>query len=111
MSRSRPWHRLALGLVPLLLLGSSHPLSARPEPASDEVTLVLQSDLMGKTSPCGCHVPKGGFARLADEYHAINRDVHRAETGVEPVDSLVETEMRKKRAFLKDEIARMLVQA
>ncbi|SPH18532.1 hypothetical protein DEA8626_02071 [Defluviimonas aquaemixtae] len=48
------------------------------------------------------------FARLADEYHTLNREVHRAETGVEPVGDLVETEMRKKRAFLKDEIARML---
>lgn len=48
------------------------------------------------------------FARLAEEYHAVNRDVHRAETGIEPVDGLAETEMRKRRAHLKDEIARML---
>lgn len=48
------------------------------------------------------------FARLADEYHEINRQVHRAETGVEPVDQFVEVEMRKKRAALKDEIYRML---
>lgn len=48
------------------------------------------------------------FARLAEEYHAINRDVHRAETGIEPVDGLAETAMRKRRADLKDEIARML---
>ncbi len=51
------------------------------------------------------------FARLADEYHALNREVHRAETGVEPVGDLVETEMRKKRSHLKDEIARMLADA
>ncbi len=48
------------------------------------------------------------FARLADEYHEINRQVHRAETGVEPVDQFAEVEMRKKRAALKDEIYRML---
>jgi uncharacterized protein YdcH (DUF465 family) len=53
-------------------------------------------------------VSNAHFARLAEEYHVVNRDVHRAETGVEPVDSMVETEMRKKRAHLKDEIARML---
>ena len=48
------------------------------------------------------------FARLSDEYHEINRQVHRAETGVEPVDQFAEVEMRKKRAALKDEIYRML---
>ena len=48
------------------------------------------------------------FARLADEYHEINRAVHRAETNVEPMDDLAETELRKKRAHLKDEIFRIL---
>ena len=51
------------------------------------------------------------FARLMEEYHAVNRGVHRAETNVEPVDQLAENEMRKKRMVLKDEIARMLAQA
>ena len=51
------------------------------------------------------------FARLADEYHEINRDVHKAETGIAPVDHFAETEMRKKRAALKDEIFRMLGEA
>ncbi|WP_347310378.1 YdcH family protein [Defluviimonas sp. SAOS-178_SWC] len=51
------------------------------------------------------------FARLADEYHALNREVHRAETGVEPVDQFAEVEMRKKRAALKDEIYRMIAAA
>ncbi|MBE1294975.1 YdcH family protein [Phycobacter azelaicus] len=48
------------------------------------------------------------FAKLADEYHEINRAVHRAETNVEPVEELAEVEMRKKRAALKDEIWGML---
>lgn len=48
------------------------------------------------------------FARLADAYHEINRAVHRAESNVEPVEDLAETEMRKKRAALKDEIWAML---
>ncbi|MCT8329788.1 YdcH family protein [Albidovulum sediminis] len=51
------------------------------------------------------------FARLADEYHDLNRQVHRAETNVEPVDGMTETLMRKKRAALKDEIAKMLADA
>lgn len=44
------------------------------------------------------------FARLFDEYHDINRAVHRAETNVEPTDDFNEEEMRKKRMVLKDEI-------
>lgn len=48
------------------------------------------------------------FAKLAEEYHALNRAVHRAETLVEPVEELAEVEMRKQRAALKDEIYRML---
>ena len=48
------------------------------------------------------------FAKLADEYHELNRAVHRAETNIEPVEELAEVEMRKKRALLKDEIYRML---
>ena len=48
------------------------------------------------------------FARLADEYHDINRAIHRAETLVEPVTEAFEAELRRKRMALKDEIARML---
>ena len=48
------------------------------------------------------------FARLAEEYHEINRAVHRAETHVEPVEDLAEQEMRKRRAALKDELYGML---
>jgi uncharacterized protein YdcH (DUF465 family) len=48
------------------------------------------------------------FARLAEEYHTVNRQVHRAETNVEPVDDLTEQTMRKQRAALKGELYRML---
>ena len=51
------------------------------------------------------------FAKLAEEYHELNRAVHRAETNVEPTDQVNEEEMRKKRAILKDEIYRMLTAA
>ncbi|MFY2825831.1 YdcH family protein [Ruegeria sp. MALMAid1280] len=44
------------------------------------------------------------FARLVDEYHEVNRVVHRAETNIEPMEDLAEGELRKKRAALKDEI-------
>ena len=51
------------------------------------------------------------FAKLVDEYHEVNGEVHRAETNVTPTDPMAETELRKKRAVLKDEIARILAQA
>jgi hypothetical protein len=51
------------------------------------------------------------FNRLADEYHALNRAIHRAESKVEPMTEEAETDLRKKRLALKDEIARMLREA
>ena len=51
------------------------------------------------------------FAKLADSYHEVNRAVHRAETNVEPVSEQAETEMRKQRAALKDEIWGILAKA
>ena len=51
------------------------------------------------------------FARLVEEYHAGNRAVHRAETGIEPGEELAEVERRKTRMRLKDEIAGLLAKA
>jgi len=48
------------------------------------------------------------FVKLVDEYHTLNRAIHRAETGVEPVADFAETNMRKRRMVLKDEIAARL---
>ncbi|MGR3364421.1 MAG: YdcH family protein [Maritimibacter harenae] len=48
------------------------------------------------------------FAKLADDYHEVNRAVHRAETNVEPTDQFNEEEMRKERARLKDELYKRL---
>lgn len=48
------------------------------------------------------------FAKLADSYHEINRTIHRAETNVEPIGQLAETDLRKQRGALKDEIAAYL---
>ncbi|MEP2533481.1 DUF465 domain-containing protein [Shimia sp.] len=44
------------------------------------------------------------FAKMADEYHELNRKVHRAETNVEPREELSEVDLRKRRGALKDEI-------
>ncbi len=48
------------------------------------------------------------FARLADDYHDVNRAIHRAETLVEPVSEPHESALRRKRMTLKDDIARIL---
>ncbi len=48
------------------------------------------------------------FAKLFEEYHEVNRQVHRAETRVAPMDQFHEEELRKRRAALKDELYRML---
>lgn len=50
------------------------------------------------------------FAKLFDEYHEINRVIHRAETNVEPVEELAEVTMRKQRGALKDQIYQILSQ-
>ena len=48
------------------------------------------------------------FARLAEEYHEVNRHIHRIETDLEPASDAFQTELRKKRMRLKDEIQAML---
>lgn len=58
-----------------------------------------KAELMSQLKQSDAH-----FARLSDEYHEINRTVHRAETNIEPMEELAEVELRKKRAALKDEI-------
>jgi uncharacterized protein YdcH (DUF465 family) len=65
-----------------------------------------KADLIHKLKADDAH-----FARLAEEYHTINRQVHRAETNVEPMEELAEVELRKKRALLKDQIYAMLTAA
>ena len=51
----------------------------------------------------------GHFHRISNEYHELNRAIHRAETDIEPCDDARLVEMRKQRMALKDEIYGMLV--
>ncbi len=48
------------------------------------------------------------FVKMAEEYHEINRTVHRMETRVEPVSDEVEEQTRRQRMVLKDKIAKYL---
>ena len=51
------------------------------------------------------------FARLVEEYHEVNRAVHRAETLIEPTTSEHEAELRQRRMHLKDHIWKHLQEA
>lgn len=51
------------------------------------------------------------FAQLAEQYHGLNRQVHRAETLVEPMEELTEMQLRKERAALKDQLWAMISRA
>ena len=48
------------------------------------------------------------FARLADDYHEVNREIHRIETDVTPTSDEYHEGLRKKRMRLKDEIFHIL---
>ena len=44
------------------------------------------------------------FAKLTDDYHQLNRQIHRIETNVEPADEGFEKQLRRQRLALLDEI-------
>ncbi|MDA1101710.1 MAG: YdcH family protein [Proteobacteria bacterium] len=45
------------------------------------------------------------FAKLAEQYHTVNREIHRIETKVTPADEGYEKQLRRQRLALKDQIA------
>lgn len=51
------------------------------------------------------------FEKLSDEYHDLNRDIHRAESDIEPTSDQHMEEMKAKRVQLKDKIFTLLKQA
>ncbi len=51
------------------------------------------------------------FARLADQYHTLNREIHRAETNIAPTDDFHLEDMKKQRLAMLDEIMRRLQSA
>lgn len=48
------------------------------------------------------------FRRLFDEYHEVDHEVHRIETGAENTSDEILEELKKKRLHLKDQLAEML---
>jgi len=59
--------RSVLAALAVLLLAAPRPAGAADAPVlqSDKLLVLSTNDVMGKTGPCGCHVPKGGLARRA----------------------------------------------
>lgn len=48
------------------------------------------------------------FAKLSEDYHALNREIHRGESDVEPMDDLHLEDLKKKRLSMLDEISAFL---
>ncbi|MBY8976378.1 DUF465 domain-containing protein [Rhodobacteraceae bacterium NNCM2] len=53
-------------------------------------------------------VENAHFRKLSDEYHALNRDIHRGETNVEPMSDTHLEDLKKRRLQLLDELRKML---
>lgn len=65
-----------------------------------------QADTLRRLRQSDAHV-----ARLMDEYHQINRTLHRVETNLEPMCDVEALRLRKTRVVLKDEISQALARA
>jgi len=51
------------------------------------------------------------FQKLSEEYHAVNREIHRIEAEIEPADDVTLETLKKQRLLLKDQISRMIQEA
>ena len=48
------------------------------------------------------------FAKLCETHHSVNREIHRGETNVEPMDDVRLEDLKKERLALLDEITTFL---
>ena len=80
-----------------MLFRSAHDMSHTPHELAEEFPEFVEK--MSALKVSDAH-----FAKLFDDYHELNRKVHRAETNVEPREELSEVDLRKRRGALKDEI-------
>ena len=48
------------------------------------------------------------FSKLVDDYHKMNREIHRVETGVQPTGEDFEKQLRRQWLALKDQILNRL---
>lgn len=56
-------------------------------------------------------VSNAHFQGLADEYHDLNREIHRIESGVEAAADARLEELKKKRLHITDEVSEMIAGA
>ncbi len=61
---------LFLTLLALILAPTRPQADVAPQ-APDKLVVLSTSDVKGKTGPCGCHIPKGGLARIASYADSI----------------------------------------
>jgi uncharacterized protein YdcH (DUF465 family) len=59
----------------------------------------------------GLKVVDNHFRRLFDDYHEVNNEIHRIETGAEATADETLNQLRLKRVHLKDELYEILKQA
>lgn len=48
------------------------------------------------------------FAKIADQYHDLNREIHRIEAGLEPASDVRAEELKKQRLSILDQISVMI---
>jgi len=74
----------------------------------NELTAIFKrdADLLTRLKTQDAH-----YARLADEYHAVNRAVHRHESEVEPLSDEHAEALKKQRLGLLDEITMIVTKA
>lgn len=61
---------LAASAIPAERLGAAPGAVQRP----GQLVILSTTDVKGKTSPCGCHIPKGGFSRRAAFADSLRRE-------------------------------------
>ena len=65
-----------------------------------------QGDILHNLKVSNAH-----FGKLADEYHLVNREIHRIESEVTPASDETLENLKKQRLHLKDEIAALIAAA
>jgi hypothetical protein len=75
-------------VAPLVIMAGAAAPAAPPAPGGirqpDKLVILSTTDVKGKSSPCGCHIPKGGLARrqgFADSIRTIYGQVLMVDAG------------------------------
>ena len=69
-----PPSRLLFPCLLALLASGAAPAAVSNSADPDHLIVLSTTDVKGKTSPCGCHTPKGGFARRAAYFDSVRTE-------------------------------------